>query len=88
MRSCLALAAHTLGMDGTKGRLIVDPALDAHVVEVDVEGAGKPGAPPFSCITRRFNPAAAGAVTGDATYASFVSSLLEAGGRGGGVHFC
>lgn len=83
-----ALAAHTLGMDGCVGRLIVDPGLEAHIVEIDVEGAGKPGAPPFRCTTRRYNPAAAGAVTGDATYASFMSSMLDAGGRGGGLHFC
>jgi len=59
--------------------------------------------------TVRFNPAAAGAVTGNATYvrcwametfpfhkmlnsfpsqASFLSSLLLAHGRGGGIHFC
>jgi len=36
----------------------------------------------------RHNPAEKGAVTGDATYASFLSSLLTAGGRGGGLHFC
>ena len=83
-----ALAAHTLGMDGTVGRLVVDPALDAHIIEIEVEGAGKPGAPPFRCVTRRYNPAAAGAVTGDATYASFLSSMLDAGGRGAGLHFC
>lgn len=83
-----ALAAHTLGMDGTVGRLVVDPSLEAHIVEIDVEGAGKPGAPPFRCVTQRFNPAEVGAVTGDATYASFMSSLLDAGGRGDGLHFC
>ena len=83
-----ALAAHTLGMDGTIGRLVVDPDLEAHIVEVEVEGAGKPGAPPFKCVTRRYNPAETGSVTGDATYASFLSSVLEAGGRGDGLHFC
>jgi aspartate dehydrogenase len=83
-----ALAAHNLGMDGTRGRLIADPDLEAHIVEVEVEGAGKPGAPPFRCVTRRFNPAESGAVTGDATYASFMSSILDAGGRGDGLHFC
>lgn len=83
-----ALAAHNLGMDRCVGRLVVDPALEAHIVEIDLEGEAKPGAPPFRCTTRRFNPAASGAVTGDATYASFVSSMLDAGGRGGGLHFC
>lgn len=83
-----ALAAHTLGMDGTIGRLVCDPSLEAHIVEVEVTGAANPGAPAFRCVTQRINPAAKGAVTGDATYASFMSSMLDAGGRGGGLHFC
>ena len=36
----------------------------------------------------RRNPASPGAVTGSATYASFLSSLLRVGGRGAGVHLC
>ena len=114
-----ALAAHTLGMDGTVGKLVADPGLDAHVVEVpdptsaaacpptrahttlrrsrvdtyvrwqiEVQGVGKTGMLPFTCATRRYNPAVKGAVTGDATYASFMSSILDAGGRGSGLHFC
>ena len=83
-----ALAAENLGMDGTVGRLVCDPTLEAHIVEVEVTGDGPPGAPPFHCLTRRYNPAQAGAVTGDATYKSFLSSLLSANGRGGGLHFC
>ena len=55
----------------------------AHVVEVEVQG---PGA--FRATTVRYNPAQTGAVTGDATYASFLASMLEAHGRGNGVHFC
>ena len=88
-RIAAALAAHNLGMDGTIGRLVVDPSLEAHIVEIDSEGSvSQAGAPPFRCTTRRYNPAAAGAVTGDATYASFLSSMLDAGRRGGGLHFC
>ena len=34
------------------------------------------------------NPADPGAVTGSATYASFVSSMLRAQGKGQGVHLC
>ena len=84
-----ALAAHNLGMDGTIGRLVVDPSLEAHIVEIEIEGSvSQAGAPPFRCITRRYNPAAVGAVTGDATYASFLSSMLDASGRGSGLHFC
>lgn len=83
-----ALAAHTLGFDGTVARLVMDTELAAHVVTVEVIGPAKAGASPFKLIAKRFNPAEAGAVTGDATYASFLSSALEAGGRGNGVHFC
>jgi hypothetical protein len=84
-----ALAAHTLGMDGTVGKLIADPSLQAHIVEIEVTGvASQPNTPPFRCFTRRYNPAAKGAVTGDATYASFMSSILDAHGRGSGLHFC
>ena len=82
-----ALAAHNLGMDRTIGRLVASPGLDAHIVEVEVEGAASAAAPPFKCVSRRFNPAGVGAVTGDATFASFLSSVLDAGGRAGGLHF-
>lgn len=83
-----ALAAHTLGFDSTAARLVMDPELEAHVVTVEVVGPAQAGAAPFKLVATRFNPAAAGAVTGDATYAAFLSSALEAGGRGHGVHFC
>ena len=78
-----ALAAQNLGLDHTIGRLVCDPSLEAHIVEIEIEG--KHG---DRHVTRRFNPAKAGAVTGDATYASFLSSMLDAGGRGPGLHFC
>ncbi|XP_068211528.1 aspartate dehydrogenase domain-containing protein-like isoform X2 [Palaemon carinicauda] len=83
-----AMAAHNLGFNGVKGCLISDPKLtDWHVVEVDVTGpevAGKD----FNVKTVRNNPAAPGAVTGTATYASFLSSMVRAGGKGPGVHLC
>jgi aspartate dehydrogenase len=41
----------------------------------------------FHVHTARVNPAKVGAVTGNATYASFLSSLHLAGGRGDGLHF-
>jgi aspartate dehydrogenase len=78
-----AMAAHTLGMDRTIGRLICDPSLEAHIVEVEVEGSRGD-----KHVTRRYNPAQEGAVTGDATYASFLGSMLGAHGRGSGFHFC
>ena len=77
------------GFDGVTARLIMDTFATAHVVSVDVEGPSSQfGAPPFKVSTVRYNPADEGAVTGDATYASFMSSMLEAGGKGPGVHFC
>ena len=57
----------------------------AHIVEVDAVGTGDP---PFTVRTVRDNPARPGAVTGDATYNSFLASLLRSGGRGPGIHFC
>jgi aspartate dehydrogenase len=90
-----AIAGHTLGFDGVVARLVCDASLDAHVITVDVKGkvggAGGGAAPPpkpFSCVTTRYNPAPPGAITGSATYASFLSSLIAAGGRGAGVHLC
>ncbi len=34
---------------------------------------------PFKCVTTRTNPAKPGAVTGQATYVAFVSSLMKVG---------
>ena len=59
-----------------------------HVVQVDVEGPEGPGGNKFSVKTVRSNPASAGAVTGSATYASFLSSLVRVGGKGRGFHIC
>mmetsp|Transcript_938 Transcript_938/g.2760 ORF Transcript_938/g.2760 Transcript_938/m.2760 type:complete len:292 (-) Transcript_938:619-1494(-) len=80
-----ALAAPTLGFDGVVGVVVADASLAAHIVEVDAIG---PGNPPFTIRTVRDNPAKPGAVTGNATYNSFLSSLLRSGGRGSGFHFC
>jgi aspartate dehydrogenase len=83
-----AIAAHTLGFDGTVARLVCDPRLEAHVIDVEVRGKPLPSGHCFACHTRRDNPAPPGAITGQATFVSFLSSLLEAGGRGAGVHMC
>eukprot|EP00052_Salpingoeca_macrocollata_P009367 m.74002 g.74002 ORF g.74002 m.74002 type:complete len:190 (-) comp17070_c0_seq1:82-651(-) len=83
--ACAALAAQNLGFDVVKGVLVSDPRLEAHIVEIDATG---PGNPPYTCKTVRYNPAKPGAVTGDATYLSFLSSMLRAGGLGCGLHFC
>lgn len=77
-----ALAGHTLGFDGTVARLVADDTLEAHVITIDVAG----GSAGFKVSTERYNPAKVGAVTGSATYASFLSSMLLASGRGDGLH--
>ena len=52
-------------------------SLNSHIVEVDVTGpGGGDGGGGFSVKTVRYNPASSGVVTGKATYASFLSSLL------------
>ncbi|XP_022096318.1 putative L-aspartate dehydrogenase isoform X2 [Acanthaster planci] len=85
-----AMAAHNLGFDKVQGRLLADPSLtDWHVVEVDVTGPGDVAAgSAFTVSTVRKNPAKVGKVTGSATYASFLSSVSRAHGRGAGVHLC
>jgi hypothetical protein len=89
-----AIAARNLGFDGVRAVLISDPSLTAHIVEIEVEGKPFPDGQKFSCKTVRYNPAAPGAVTGNATYASFFASLKIAaascqGGRGrAGLHMC
>ena len=84
--ACAAMAAGPeLGFDKTIGRLIVDSNLSAHVVIVEIQGPGG-----FTLESTRYNPAKKGAVTGNATYASFLSSMLAAATHSrsgiGGVH--
>jgi len=84
-----AVAASNLGFDNTVGVLVSDPDLrDWHIVEVEVLGPPGPAGNQFTVRTQRMNPAAPGAVTGSATYASFFSSLLRVGGKGAGFHLC
>ena len=68
-----------------QGCLVADPRGHTHVVDILATG---PGDPPFAVHTVRRNPARAGAVTGNATFASFVSSMVRARGGGDGLHFC
>jgi hypothetical protein len=86
-----AIAAYdTLGFDGVTCRLVADFGLDAHIITIDAQGKKKEGssAPPFRVFTERYNPAAPGAVTGSATYVSFLSSIVETGGKGRGLFMC
>jgi aspartate dehydrogenase len=76
--ACAAIAslsapASPLGFEGTRGILIGDSSLQGHIIEVTAEGADG-----YRVTSSRYNPAKAGAVTGNATFASFVSSLLSA----------
>lgn len=87
--ACAAMATGSaLGFDRTVGRIFVDASLEAHVIEIDVDGPLKHAGQRFTVATRRTNPAKPGAVTGSATYTSFLSSMVCAGGRGPGLHFC
>lgn len=74
-----ALAAKNLGFDGVQACLIADPTLtDRHDIEISVLGHFDEKANrSFECTTIRSNPALVGAVTGNATYASFFNSMLE-----------
>jgi len=90
-----AIAAYdTLGFDGVQCRLIADFGLDAHIITIDARGPTRLGqdglsnAQPFRVFTERYNPAAPGAVTGSATYLSFLSSIVETGGKGRGIFMC
>lgn len=82
-----ALAAHNLGFDKTQGCIVADPSLNAHIVQVDVFGPGDEQNQ-FTVKTVRHNPAGSGAITGNATYASFLCSMLGAHSQGPGLHLC
>ena len=58
-----------------------------HIVEIEATGPTVHGNT-FSVTTKRMNPADPSAVTGTATYKSFLSSLLKAKDQGPGVHLC
>jgi aspartate dehydrogenase len=88
--ACASLAAHNLGFDKVKAKLVADSRLQSHVIEIEVEGPRFSNEPDdvFRVKTVRDNPAKPGAVTGNATYASFLISLLRAHDRGPGFHLC
>lgn len=82
----LALASG-LGFDRVQARFVVDPTLEYHLVEVELRGPPRDDGKQFRLEYRRINPAAKGAVTGSATYRSFMNSLVRSVGAGDGVHF-
>ena len=81
--TCLALAGDAVGLDHTRACLVAKKDHHTHIVEIEVEGPDG-----FRVKTTRYNPAKKGAVTGDQTYAAFLMSLKETGGRGNGLFFC
>ncbi|XP_033126683.1 putative L-aspartate dehydrogenase [Anneissia japonica] len=85
-----SIAAHNLGFDKVQGCLVADSRMtDWHIVEVEVTGPGDVATGHvFNVSTKRKNPSKLGVVTGNATYASFVSSMLGAKAMGPGVHLC
>lgn len=80
-----ALAAAELGFSACKGRIIADRDLNSHIVSLEVETKGG-----LKLRFERDNPAGHGAVTGSATFNSFLSSLYhyESGIRHNGFTFC
>lgn len=52
-------------------------SLTCHIVEIDVIGPTSDGSGTFSVRTVRTNPCQVGAVTGNATFASFLESLKQ-----------
>ena len=83
-----AIAAPSLGFDGVRAVLVADASLQAHVITIEATGPPAADGSCFRVVTERVNPAPPGAVTGQATFASFLSSLLAARGHGPGVHLC
>ena len=68
--SVYALAAQALGFEGCQGSVVADTSLDAHIVTCKVETTLG-----LSLDFERYNPAKKDAVTGSATFSSFLNSL-------------
>ena len=83
-----AIAASNLGFDGVRARLVSDSSLQAHVITVDVKGPVRADGSSFRVFTERYNPAPPGAITGSATYAAFLASLVRATGFKSGTRLC
>jgi predicted dinucleotide-utilizing enzyme len=88
MAAAALASGAALGFDGVRALLVCDPSLLSHEVVIEAEGAPGPSGDRFTCRTVRHNPAAPGAVTGSATYASFAASLRAARARHAGLFLC
>jgi len=90
MATAALAASSTLGFDGTRATLICDPRLTTMAIDVEARGKPQPdGKPGLVVHSRRVNPSKPGAVTGMATFQSFLRSLLMVAATppGDGVHF-
>lgn len=76
-----------LGFDQVQARLVAEPGLEYHITEVNLWGPEPQEGGRYCLELKRINPAAKGAVTGNATYQSFWNSVCRAHGGGDGVHF-
>lgn len=83
----VATLASGLEFDQVQAKLVVDPSLKTHIVKVEAIGEG-PVDSRFRLSFQKDNPAAKGAVTGQATYDSFFQSIIRASGQKSGLHFC
>ncbi|CAF1181598.1 unnamed protein product [Adineta steineri] len=86
-----AIIATNLGFDNVQGCLVADSSLDdRHIVEIELNGPetilGENKKLGFHLKTTRTNPAQVGAVTGTATFLSFISSIKCAKGKTAGIH--
>ena len=70
--SVYALAAQALGFEGCQGSVVADTSLDAHIVTCKVETTLG-----LTLDFVRYNPARKDAVTGSATFSSFLNSLFH-----------
>ena len=84
---CVLAMASELGFDEVTAELVVVPDFGFHLVEVELRGPPRDDGKQFRLELKRTNPAAVGAVTGTATYASFWRSLQRAYGAGPGLHY-
>jgi aspartate dehydrogenase len=75
--ACCAMASHTLGFDGTVGRLVADARLTTHEIEIVALGKPAPSGQQFRLHLSRSSPAPKGQVTSKATYGSFLESILK-----------
>mgnify|MGYP001325204056 FL=1 len=83
----VATLASGLKFSDVEAKLIVDPELSCHVVRLEVTGP-ETAEGRFRLYFQKENPAAPGAVTGQATYDSFFNSILQATANTPGIHFC